>query len=82
VKKESDVKNMIEISVERFGRIDCLFNNAGASGPISGIEEINLADVNAFKMLLFNFSVGLKAQSTRCDISRQGRVFKRLKSGI
>jgi len=29
VTQESDVDNMISLSVKRFGRIDCLFNNAG-----------------------------------------------------
>jgi len=53
VTQKSDVNNMIKLSVERFGRIDCLFNNAGAPGPIGGIEEITLADVNAALSLLF-----------------------------
>jgi NAD(P)-dependent dehydrogenase (short-subunit alcohol dehydrogenase family) len=53
VTQESDVKNMINLSVERFGRIDCLFNNAGAPGPIGAIEEIDLADVYAAMSLLF-----------------------------
>ena len=54
VTQKSDVKNMIKVSVERFGRIDCLFNNAGAPGPIGAIEEISLADVNASMSLLFD----------------------------
>jgi NAD(P)-dependent dehydrogenase (short-subunit alcohol dehydrogenase family) len=53
VTRESDVENMINLSVKRFGRIDCLFNNAGAPGPIGAIEEIALADVNAAMSLLF-----------------------------
>ncbi len=53
VTQESDVKNLIDVSVERFGRIDCLFNNAGAPGPIGAIEETALADVNAAMSLLF-----------------------------
>jgi NAD(P)-dependent dehydrogenase (short-subunit alcohol dehydrogenase family) len=53
VTQESDVKNMINLSIERFGRIDCLFNNAGAPGPIGAIEEIALTDVYAAMSLLF-----------------------------
>jgi len=53
VTQESDVENMINLSVKRFGRIDCLFNNAGAPGPIGAIEQIALADVNAAMSLLF-----------------------------
>jgi NAD(P)-dependent dehydrogenase (short-subunit alcohol dehydrogenase family) len=53
VTQESDVENMINLSVKRFGRIDCLFNNAGAPGPSGAIEEIALTDVNASMSLLF-----------------------------
>ncbi len=53
VTQESDVDNMISLSVKRFGRIDCLFNNAGTPGPIGAIEETDLADVNAAMSLLF-----------------------------
>jgi len=53
VTQESDVDNLISLSVKRFGRIDCLFNNAGAPGPIGAIEETDLADVNAAMSLLF-----------------------------
>ncbi len=53
VTQESDIKNMIDSSIERFGRIDCLFNNAGAPGPIGTIEEIALTDVYAAMSLLF-----------------------------
>jgi len=53
VTQESDVKELINLSVKRFGRIDCLFNNAGAPGPIGAIDEIELADVNAAISLLF-----------------------------
>jgi len=54
VTQESDVGNMINLSVERFGRIDCLFNNAGAPGPVGTIEEIALTDVNAAMSVLFS----------------------------
>ena len=39
---EADVKAMIKCAVDRFGRLDCLFNNAGCPAPIGGIEDISL----------------------------------------
>ena len=71
VTQESDVKNMIKNSVERFGRIDCLFNNAGAPGPIGPIEEITLTDVNAAISLLFG-SVFLGMKYVAPVMKRQG----------
>ncbi len=61
VAQESDVKNMIHVSAERFGRIDCLFNNAGSTGPIGAIEEIALADVySAISVLFGGVFLGMK----------------------
>jgi NAD(P)-dependent dehydrogenase (short-subunit alcohol dehydrogenase family) len=39
VAKETEVKNMIEQAVDHFGRLDCLFNNAGIGGPAGPIES-------------------------------------------
>jgi len=40
VSLETDVKRMIDYAVDRFGHLDCLFNNAGASAPYGGIASI------------------------------------------
>jgi len=39
---EADVKAMIELAVKRFGRLDCLFNNAGVPSQRSGIADLDL----------------------------------------
>jgi len=42
VTKEKDVKNAVDIAVENWGKLDCIFNNAGmggARGPIDTISE-------------------------------------------
>ena len=33
VAKENDVKELVDVTVSRFGRLDVMFNNAGESSP-------------------------------------------------
>ncbi|HEY6598000.1 MAG TPA: glucose 1-dehydrogenase [Pseudomonadales bacterium] len=40
--RERDVKAMIDYAVKRFGRLDCLFNNAGFGGVTGSIHETNM----------------------------------------
>jgi NAD(P)-dependent dehydrogenase (short-subunit alcohol dehydrogenase family) len=39
VSSEGDIKNMIDKTIQRFGRLDCAFNNAGVEEISSGIVE-------------------------------------------
>jgi len=40
VTKEGDIKGAIELAVKSFGRLDCLFNNAGSPGPLENAETV------------------------------------------
>jgi NAD(P)-dependent dehydrogenase (short-subunit alcohol dehydrogenase family) len=42
VAREDDVRRLVDAAVDRHGRLDCLFNNAGGPGPRGGIETITL----------------------------------------
>ncbi|HBE68567.1 MAG TPA: 3-oxoacyl-ACP reductase [Planctomycetaceae bacterium] len=44
VTDEQDVKDCFRKVVERFGRLDVLFNNAGVNLPATPVEDIKLAD--------------------------------------
>ncbi|PYS94296.1 MAG: oxidoreductase [Acidobacteria bacterium] len=44
VRKLEDVQNLIEATVARYGRIDCLINNAGWHPPHKPIDEFSVAD--------------------------------------
>ena len=43
VSREADVAAMVDETVRRFGRLDCLFNNAGFAGVHGPIDEIGVA---------------------------------------
>jgi NAD(P)-dependent dehydrogenase (short-subunit alcohol dehydrogenase family) len=44
---EADVRAMMDHAVERFGRIDCLMNNAGRSSPYAAMAEVDLEQFDA-----------------------------------
>lgn len=58
---ESDIKAAIDLTVREFGRLDCLYNNAGAAGMFGPIQDI---PVHAFDktiaLLLRAAFIGIK----------------------
>nr|KAG5711615.1 hypothetical protein BaRGS_016797 [Batillaria attramentaria] len=47
--KEADIKNLIDVTVKKYGRIDCLVNNAGTHPPHLPIDDFTAED---FRQLL------------------------------
>jgi NAD(P)-dependent dehydrogenase (short-subunit alcohol dehydrogenase family) len=61
VTQEADVKGLIDACVSRWGRVDCLFNNAGASIADNGIETISVADFDwVINSVLRSAMLGMK----------------------
>jgi NAD(P)-dependent dehydrogenase (short-subunit alcohol dehydrogenase family) len=61
VSLEDDVKAMIDCAVDRFGRLDCLFNNAGSPAPTGSITSIPLGGhEKAMSVLLGGVLLGMK----------------------
>src|SRR5687767_1310225 len=47
VRKEEDVRGLIDAAVTRYGRIDCLINNAGWHPPHKPIDDFSVEDFRA-----------------------------------
>ena len=47
VTNERDIKAAIDLAVKAFGRLDCLFNNAGTPGPLDNAETVTAENFDA-----------------------------------
>ena len=60
VQREPDIAALVDAAVERFGRLDCLFNNAGASSR-GTLETVTEEDFDySFKLLVGSVVFGIK----------------------
>src|ERR1700757_2435257 len=58
---EEQMRALIALSVEKFGKIDCLFNNAGGPAQTGGIEGLDVARFDAaMATLLRSVMLGMK----------------------
>lgn len=61
VSQESNVKAAIDHALARFGRLDCLYNNAGIGGVSGPIEEIAIEEYDrTMRVLLRGVFLGMK----------------------
>ena len=61
VTQETDVARLVETCVKTFGRVDCLFNNAGAPAPVGGIESTPVDEFDrAMATLVRSVMLGMK----------------------
>lgn len=59
--QETDVKAMIDAALSTWGRLDCLFNNAGGPAPVGGIETIPVDGFDAaMATLVRSVMLGMK----------------------
>lgn len=59
--QEGDVEAMIGTCLERWGRLDCLFNNAGGPAPVGGIETVPVEGFDAaMATLVRSVMLGMK----------------------
>jgi NAD(P)-dependent dehydrogenase (short-subunit alcohol dehydrogenase family) len=71
VTDESQVRALVEFTVAKHGRVDCLFNNAGGPAPPGGIEGIPVEGFDAaIATLLRSVLLGMKHVAP--TMARQG----------
>ena len=59
--READVKAMIDACMSKWGRLDCLFNNAGGPSPVGGIETVTVEGFDAaMATLVRSVMLGMK----------------------
>jgi NAD(P)-dependent dehydrogenase (short-subunit alcohol dehydrogenase family) len=60
-RREDDVKRMFDACLSRWGRVDCLFNNAGGPAPVGGIETVPVEGFDAaMATLVRSVMLGMK----------------------
>lgn len=74
VSNASDWDRAVDVTVEAFGRVDILFNNAGISGPIRNV--INYPEED------FNRVIAVNVQGVFLGLQRVGRQMQQQKSGV
>jgi NAD(P)-dependent dehydrogenase (short-subunit alcohol dehydrogenase family) len=58
---EDDVRSLVEEAVDRWGQLDCIYNNAGFGGALGPIEDITAEEYDlTFDVLLKGVFFGMK----------------------
>jgi len=69
VSQEPDVAAAIGMAVSAFGRLDCMFNNAGVPGALGLLSEMRVEE--------WDFTFGVLARGPFLGIKHASRVFKK-----
>ena len=74
VTAEPEVADVVDTAVREFGRLDCMFNNAGIVGTHGGIDEIPLEE--------YEFTLAVLLRSVFLGMKHAARVMKQQHSGV
>ncbi len=75
VSKESDVAAMLVEATDRWGRLDCLFNNAGFGGALGPIATTSVEDYDlTMDVLLKSVFLGMKYASPIMEANGGGSI--------
>ena len=74
VTREEDIKGLVEFAVERFGRLDCMFNNAGGKGR-GTLDTVTLEDfIYSATLLLGSVALGIRYAAGVMKTQRSGCI--------
>ncbi len=72
---EKDVKELIDSTVNRFGKIDILFNNAGGPAPVGSIETVDYEEaMKAVAVLFGGVMLGIKHAAPHMKKQQNGSI--------
>lgn len=75
VSSEDDVRAAVALAVTHFGRLDCMFNNAGVPGPAGPIERVETAGFDrTIGILLRGVFLGIKAVAPILTAQKSGCI--------
>jgi len=74
VSREEDVAGLVDTAVERFGRLDVMFNNAGVMGAFGAIDRTRLSDAD--------LTIAINLRGVLCGMKHAARVMKPQRSGV
>jgi NAD(P)-dependent dehydrogenase (short-subunit alcohol dehydrogenase family) len=75
VTREADVERLVAAGLKEWGRVDCLFNNAGGPAPLGGIESIPVDGFDtAMATLVRSVMLGMKHVAPVMIKQRSGSI--------
>jgi NAD(P)-dependent dehydrogenase (short-subunit alcohol dehydrogenase family) len=75
VTREEDVRAAVSRALEKWGRLDCMFNNAGFAGVVGMVDEVDMAGYDAtMAVLLRGVFVGMKHAAAVMKQQRGGSI--------
>jgi len=75
VTREADVKGAVDEVVSRWGRLDCIYNNAGFGGALGPIEQTSVEDFDiTFDVLVKGVFLGIKHAAPVMKAQRSGSI--------
>lgn len=75
VTREADVKGAVDEVVSRWGRLDCIYNNAGFGGALGPIELTSVEDFDiTFDVLVKGVFLGMKHAAPVMKAQRSGSI--------
>jgi NAD(P)-dependent dehydrogenase (short-subunit alcohol dehydrogenase family) len=73
--EEADVKAMIDACLSKWGRLDCLLNNAGGPAPVGGIETVPVEGFDAaMATLVRSVMLGMKHVAPTMVAQKSGSI--------